>query len=34
MGEFNIFCRDFKIPLDKDRIQRIYKICFSGKKSE
>ena len=28
MGEFNIFCKDFSIPLDKERIKRIYRVCF------
>lgn len=24
-GEFNIFCKDFKVPLSKTRLQRVFK---------
>lgn len=26
-GEFNIFCKDFGVPLPKSRIQRVFKKC-------
>ena len=26
-GEFNIFCKDFKVPLPKSKIQRVFKKC-------
>ena len=26
-GEFNIFCKDFKVPLPKSKIQIVFKKC-------